>query len=236
MAVVVGAGLVGKVTAPVLPEPGQRHAHPRHPLRHVGEDRARARRRRRPPRRRAPHGDDDSDGGASRRRRSPPPPAESTTTSSTTTTIDTTNNRDTGQLRGRGPDQLPQVDLLDDSPVFGRIVEGDIVLTAGGTESLAPPDIPVGIVRNVVNRSSAEGPLLEIETLADLDRLHFVSRRARTSRSPRSPRRSTPRRAADAGVARAGPVAAAVLRRPRSCSGSRRRCSPTCARRACRSR
>jgi rod shape-determining protein MreC len=67
------------------------------------------------------------------------------------------------------------VDLLDDSPVFGRIVEGDIVLTAGGTESLAPPDIPVGIVRNVVNRSSAEGPLLEIETLANLDRLHFVS-------------------------------------------------------------
>ncbi len=107
---------------------------------------------------------------------SSPPPAESTTTSSTTTTtIDPTNNRDTGQLRGRGPNQLPQVDLLDDSPVFGRIVEGDIVLTAGGTESLAPPDIPVGFVRNVVNRSSAEGPLLEIETLADLDRLHFVT-------------------------------------------------------------
>ena len=104
------------------------------------------------------------------------PPAESTTTTtSTTTTIDPTNNRDTGQLRGRGPDQLPQVDLLDDSPVFGRIVEGDIVLTAGGTESLAPPDIPVGFVRNVVNRSSAEGPLLEIETLADLDRLHIVT-------------------------------------------------------------
>ncbi len=59
--------------------------------------------------------------------------------------------------------------------MFGRIVEGDIVLTAGGTESLAPPDIPVGIVRNVVSRSSAEGPLLEIETLADLDRLHFVT-------------------------------------------------------------
>ena len=58
--------------------------------------------------------------------------------------------------------------------MFGRIVQGDIVLTSGGTEGLAPPDIPVGIVRNVVSRSSAEGPLLEVDPLADLDRLHFV--------------------------------------------------------------
>ena len=58
--------------------------------------------------------------------------------------------------------------------MFGRFVEGDIVLTSGGTDGLAPPDIPVGIVENVINRSSAEGPLLEVEPLADLDRLHFV--------------------------------------------------------------
>ena len=101
-------------------------------------------------------------------------PPDTTTSSTTTTTIDVTSSRETGQLRGQGADRLPQVDLLADTPVFGRFAEGDIVMTSGGTDGLAPPDIPVGTVTNVINRSSAEGPLLEIEPLADLSRLHFV--------------------------------------------------------------
>jgi rod shape-determining protein MreC len=104
----------------------------------------------------------------------PTSPPETTTTSSTTTTLDVTNSRDTGQLRGQGAERLPQVDLLADTPVFGRFVPGDIVLTSGGTDGLAPPDIPIGVVENVIIRSSAEGPLLEVQQLADLDRLHFV--------------------------------------------------------------
>ena len=48
------------------------------------------------------------------------------------------------------------------------------MLTSGGTDGLAPPDIPIGVVKNVIIRSSAEGPLLEVQQLADLDRLHFV--------------------------------------------------------------
>jgi rod shape-determining protein MreC len=67
------------------------------------------------------------------------------------------------------------VDLLADTPVFGRIAEGDLVYTAGGSDSLAPPDIPIGTVKNVIGRSSAEGPLLEVQPSVDLDRLHFVS-------------------------------------------------------------
>ena len=82
--------------------------------------------------------------------------------------------RDSGQFQGRGPDSLPQVDLLDDAPTLGRIVVGDLVFTAGGLDFLAPPDIPIGVVRNVIRRSAAEGPLLEIEPSADLDRLHYV--------------------------------------------------------------
>jgi cell shape-determining protein MreC len=82
--------------------------------------------------------------------------------------------RDFGQFVGRGPDSLPQVDLLDDAPTLGRIVDGDLVFTAGGEDFLAPPDIPIGIVRNVIRRSAAEGPLLEIEPTADLARLHYV--------------------------------------------------------------
>ena len=193
MAVTVGAGLVGKITAPVLPEKSyvmllrdSRYATfvkvvpaappattttaappPSSPVEGAA------------PASSAPADDPTTSVTSSTLPPETAPPTtvpESTTsTSSTTTTIDVSASRDTGRLRGQGPDRLPQVDLLADTPVFGRIVEGDIVLTAGGTEGLAPPDIPVGIVRNVISRTAAEGPLLEIQPLADLDRLHFVS-------------------------------------------------------------
>lgn len=111
---------------------------------------------------------------------SPPPvaadPAATTTTPAvTTTTIDLANFRDTGSLNGRGASPLPQVDFLDDTPQFGRFSIGDLVYTAGGNDSLAPPNIPIGTVRNVITRSAAEGPLLEVEPSASLDRLNFVT-------------------------------------------------------------
>jgi rod shape-determining protein MreC len=102
------------------------------------------------------------------------PLATTSTSTSTTTTLDLDSPRETGLLRGQGDGELPQVDLLADTPVIGRIRRGDIVLTAGGTESLAPQNIPVGRVVNVVTRSTAEGPLLEIEPYANLDELNFV--------------------------------------------------------------
>jgi rod shape-determining protein MreC len=101
-------------------------------------------------------------------------PASTSTSTSTTTTLDLDSPRETGVLRGQGDGELPQVDLLADTPVIGRIRRGDIVLTAGGTESLAPQNIPIGRVVNVVTRSTAEGPLLEIEPYANLDELNFV--------------------------------------------------------------
>ena len=59
--------------------------------------------------------------------------------------------------------------------MFGRIVEGDIVLTAGGSTGLAPAGHPRRRwSQNVISRSTAEGPLLEIAPLADLDELQFV--------------------------------------------------------------
>jgi rod shape-determining protein MreC len=102
------------------------------------------------------------------------PPTTTTTTSTTTTTLDLDAVRETGELSGQGDRKLPQVDLLSDTPVIGRIVKGDIVLTAGGNLSLAPQNIPVGRVVNVVTRSTAEGPLLEVEPFADLGELNFV--------------------------------------------------------------
>jgi cell shape-determining protein MreC len=104
-----------------------------------------------------------------------PTDASSTSTSTTTTTLDLEAVRETGELSGQGERTLPQVDLLSDTPVIGRIVKGDIILTAGGNLSLAPQNIPVGRVVNVVSRSTAEGPLLEVEPYADLGNLNFVS-------------------------------------------------------------
>jgi rod shape-determining protein MreC len=67
------------------------------------------------------------------------------------------------------------VRFIADSPQFGRVVEGDAVLTAGGSLSLAPPDIPVGRVANVIQRAGTGGLELEVELNADLDRMIFLS-------------------------------------------------------------
>ncbi len=94
-----------------------------------------------------------------------------TTTTSTTLVPP---KRDTGGLRGRGADRLPRVEFIDESAFFGEIEPGDAVYTTGGRASLAPPDIPVGIVVNEIPGSSTGGVELEVELLAQLDRLQFV--------------------------------------------------------------
>ena len=98
-------------------------------------------------------------------------PGSGTTTTSTTLVPP---RRDTGGLNGRGPDRLPRVEFIDESALFGEIEPGDAVYTTGGRASLAPPDIPVGLVVNEIPGSSTGGVELEIELLAQLDRLQFV--------------------------------------------------------------
>ncbi len=104
-------------------------------------------------------------------------PGPSTTTTTTTTIpvepIEVT--RETGEINGYGSDRLPRVRFIADSPQFGRIQEGDAVLTAGGSLSLAPPDIPVGKVANIIRRAGTAGLELEVELNADLDRLNFLT-------------------------------------------------------------
>ena len=108
------------------------------------------------------------------------PPGVTTTTSSTSTTTTTVVEmvevtRETGELNGFGADRLPRVRFIADSPQFGRVAVGDAVLTAGGSLSLAPPDLPVGKVANVIQRAGTAGLELEIELNADLDRLIFLT-------------------------------------------------------------
>ena len=105
-------------------------------------------------------------------------PADSTTTTTSSTTTTTTPplevSIETGAFEGRGANRLPRVMFIADNPRLGRPKVGDTVHTAGGSESLAPPDIPVGIVRNVVPNPGSVGTTLEIETAADVTRLQFV--------------------------------------------------------------
>ena len=107
----------------------------------------------------------------------PSEPGTTTTSSPTTTTtlapIEVT--RETGVLDGFGGDRLPRVSFIADSPLFGRVAEGDAVLTAGGSDSLAPPNIPIGRVANVIPGTGVEGLQLEVDLNADLDRLNFVT-------------------------------------------------------------
>jgi rod shape-determining protein MreC len=82
--------------------------------------------------------------------------------------------RETGVLRGQGSDRLPRVSFIASASAFGQIKVGDTVFTAGGSTSLAPPNIPLGRVLNVITRAGTAGQELEIEPTADLDRLQFV--------------------------------------------------------------
>jgi rod shape-determining protein MreC len=82
--------------------------------------------------------------------------------------------RETGAMIGQGPIRLPQVDFVLTSPTLSEIRVGDAVLTAGGRVSLAPPDIPIGVVANIIARPGAGGSQLEVRPAADLRRLQFV--------------------------------------------------------------
>ena len=104
------------------------------------------------------------------------PGPESTTTSSTTTTTTVPElvEKEFGAMEGRGSERVPQVRFLQDNPSLAVLRVGDLVETAGGSESLAPPNIPVGRVVNRADRPGVAGPLLEVEPHADLSKLNFV--------------------------------------------------------------
>ncbi len=63
---------------------------------------------------------------------------------------------------------------MADVPSLAELQVGDLVETAGGSTSLAPPGIPVGRILNRANRPGSGGPLLDVGLNADLARLNFV--------------------------------------------------------------
>ncbi len=100
--------------------------------------------------------------------------APTTTAPATTTTVDVDLVRETGLLSGQGEGELPSIVYLDNTPAMGRFEVGDLVFSSGSQDSLAPANIPIGRVVNVIDRSTSEGPMLQVEPFADLDSLYFV--------------------------------------------------------------
>ena len=97
------------------------------------------------------------------------------TTTTTTTPLDPDQlEKEFGVLQGNGQGRPPQIRFLQDIPSLAVLQVGDLIETAGGSRSLAPPNIPVGRVINRADRPGVAGPLLEIELNADLDKLNFV--------------------------------------------------------------
>jgi len=94
----------------------------------------------------------------------------------TTTTIDIDDLPavETGALRGRGVDRAPVVEFIEQSSRFGEVRVGAIVVTAGGSQSLAPRGIVVGRVVKIVERLGTAGAILEVRLSARLDTLNFV--------------------------------------------------------------
>ncbi len=82
--------------------------------------------------------------------------------------------RETGILEGRGPGRRPIVRFLDASTRASAIEVGAPIVSAGGSRSLAPPDIVIGVVSRVVERLGTAGPILEVELVADLTSLSFL--------------------------------------------------------------
>ncbi|MFM8530752.1 MAG: rod shape-determining protein MreC [Ilumatobacteraceae bacterium] len=99
-----------------------------------------------------------------------------TTRSITTTTIDIDDLPavETGALRGRGVDRAPLVEFIEQSSRFGEVRVGAVVVTAGGSQSLAPRGIVVGRVVKIVERLGTAGAILEVRLSARLDTLNFV--------------------------------------------------------------
>jgi cell shape-determining protein MreC len=110
-----------------------------------------------------------------------PPTAPPTTTapSLTTTTLSPSQLPviESGSVEGSGRDELPVFTLLDSNRFSETIKKGDVVATSGGSPekpSLAPPNIPIGVVARVTRRAGVAGPDIQVQPAADLDQLSFV--------------------------------------------------------------
>ena len=82
-----------------------------------------------------------------------------------------TGSGDVGVATGSGPGQPLVVDLVN---VSTTVQPGEPVVTSGLQQSVFPPELPVGRVREVRGRPGALQKELTLDPVADLRRLEFV--------------------------------------------------------------
>lgn len=102
------------------------------------------------------------------------PPAPVGVTSLTIPTSGALAIRETGIIEGQGSSRAPTVRLISADSRFGTIEVGAPIVSSGGSMSLAPPDIVIGVVSRIVPRLGTAGPVLEIRLVADLTNLSFL--------------------------------------------------------------
>jgi rod shape-determining protein MreC len=105
-----------------------------------------------------------------------PTDTTSTTPAVTTTTLPTIQVvRETGTVSGQGVDKPLLLRFVDDTASMVDIRVGATIDTAGGTNSLAPQGIPIGVITRIERQSGSRAPLVEVTPNASLRRLNFVS-------------------------------------------------------------
>jgi rod shape-determining protein MreC len=108
-------------------------------------------------------------------------PVGTTTTSSTSSTTTSTTLppfevvRETGTLSGQGKDRPLILRFVDASSTTGKLQVGSRVQTAGGNDSIAPANLPIGTVRSVSSQSGSSVPVVEVELAADLTKLNYLT-------------------------------------------------------------
>ena len=101
------------------------------------------------------------------------PPAPSTSSTSSVP-LEELPAAETGLFRGRGADRAPIVEFIDQNSRFGEVRVGALVLSSGGSASIAPRGIVIGRVVKITERTGTQGVILEVRMSATLSNLNFV--------------------------------------------------------------
>lgn len=93
----------------------------------------------------------------------------------TTTTVVTEVVRETGTLEGQGGGKPLLLRFTDSTSAVTSVHIGAVVDTAGGTKSIAPQGIPIGVITRVVSQTGDSSAIVEVTPNASLRRLNFVT-------------------------------------------------------------
>lgn len=102
-------------------------------------------------------------------------PGQTTTSLPATTTTSLEVVRETGLLEGQGADRPMVMRFVDTTSSLTSVRVGAVVDTSGGTKSLAPQGIPIGVITRIEQQSGSSSAIVEVTPNASLKRLNFVA-------------------------------------------------------------